>query len=84
MVVETMWPDVAGKCTKLFYEKDEEKKAQMKEQAAQVRKHGFGRVHVSLQFCAGVYTIERLLVLFPPPLPLIFLPATLGVELQNL
>jgi len=35
MVVETMWPDVAGKITKFFYEKDEEKKAAIKEQAEQ-------------------------------------------------
>jgi len=35
MVVETMWPDVAGKVTKIFYEKEEDKKAVLKQQAAE-------------------------------------------------
>jgi len=33
MVVETMWPDVATKVWKIFYEKDEDKKTEIKEQA---------------------------------------------------
>jgi len=34
MIVQTMWPDVASKISKIFFEKDEEKKAKMNEEAA--------------------------------------------------
>ena len=33
---------------------------------------------------AGVYIVERLLILFPPPLPLIFFPATHRDMFENL
>jgi len=35
MVVETMWPDVAMKCIAFFFEKDEDRKAKMKEEVGQ-------------------------------------------------
>jgi len=44
MVVETMWPDVAGKFTKFFFEKDEEKKAKMQEEALQAMPKLLGNI----------------------------------------
>ena len=38
MVLETMWPDVANKCFGIFWERDEVKKAAMKDGLSKVRK----------------------------------------------
>ena len=38
MVLETMWPDVANKCFAIFWERDEVKKAALKDGLSKVSK----------------------------------------------
>ena len=48
-----MWPDVAGKFTKFFFEKDEEKKAKMQEEALQVLTEKSSRLPMVANTCVS-------------------------------